>query len=82
MLLMTLWHVGEHSGCARSVTAGMSGHFLLAEVQINQVITSVQFQSLSYVLVGNRIVMLLILHVIVDVDLYRLDSHVAVRVDR
>ena len=52
------------------------------EVERDQRVTGVQFQCLAHVLVWNRVVMLLVVHVVVDIDLDRLDIDIAVGVAR
>ena len=58
----------------------MGGHRLLAEVECDQRVAGVQFQGLAYVLMRHRVVVCLVLHVVVDIDLDRLDVDVAVGV--
>ena len=62
--------------------ARMRRYQLLAEVDLHQRVAGMQLELLTDVLVRDRIVMLLVLYVIVDVDLDRLDVNVAIRLPR
>ena len=66
------------SGGSSVVFAWMRGDLALPEGQGNQSVTGVQLKSLTNVLMRYRVVMLLILHVIVDVDLDRFDIYISV----
>ena len=78
VFLVVLGHVGRFGGPAGLVLAGMRGHRLLAEVERDQGVAGVQLQGLTHVVVRDRVVMLLVLHVVVDIDLHRLDIDVTV----
>ncbi len=58
----------------------MGGHRLLAEVQCDQRPAGVQLQGFTHVLMRDRVVMFLVRHVVVDIDLDRLDVDLVVGV--
>jgi hypothetical protein len=60
----------------------MGGDLALPEVEADQVLAGVQLQGFADVLVGNGVVVALVLDVVVDVDLDRLDLDEAVGVAR
>ena len=60
----------------------MGGDLALPEVHADQVLAGMQFQGFADVLVGHGVVMALVLNVVVDVDLDRLDLDEAVGVAR
>lgn len=76
------WHVGRVGGKAWPVLARVRGDELPSEVGFHQGLAGVQFQPLPHVLVRHRVVVVLVLHVVVDIDLYRLDVPIAVRLAR
>ena len=57
----------------------MAGHGPALEVQLDEGVAGVQFQALAHVLMRHRVMMLLVLDVIVDVDLHGLDVDVLIR---
>ena len=58
--------------------AWMGRNGLALEVQADQRLTGVQLQLFTDSLMGYRVVMVLILHVIIDVDLHGLDIDIGV----
>lgn len=78
LLLMALVHVAGLGGGTGSMLTRMGRHRPLTEVQGDQGVNGVQLQGLADVLMRYRVMMLLIVHVIVDVDLHRLDLDIAV----
>lgn len=72
MLAVCLGHV-RRIGChAGMVFSRMRADQPCLEVDLHHLVACVQLQLLAHVLVGYRVVMLLILHVVVDVDLHHL----------
>ena len=79
---MARGHVGGFRGHPGTVGPDMRGHRLGPEVERDQRVTGVQLEALTHVLVRYRVMMLLILHVVVDIDFDRLDIDITVRMPR
>ena len=79
MLFMPGRHMFRLGGHAIAVLAHMTGHPFVLEEQFDELIFGMQLKLFTHQLMGNRVKMLLILDVVVDVDLDGLDGRVFIR---
>ena len=80
LLAMTRGHVTGLGGHAWPIGPGMTGDLLLAKVELDEVLTGVQLDLLTDILVRDRVVVLIELDVVVDVDLAAANVDIRVRV--
>lgn len=75
-------HVTGLGGGARPVTSGMTRHLALSEVNLYQMITGPDFHRLAHLLVRHRVMMLVELDVVIDIDPATPDLDVLIKLFR
>lgn len=82
LLAMTRGHVARPGLHARSVGPWMAGDLLPAEIELDEMLTGMQLDLLTDVLVRDRVAVLVDFDVVVDVDLAATDIDILVGVLR
>jgi hypothetical protein len=82
MLTVAFGHMPGLGGHARAELARMGGDQLLMEVELHKRVADMHLKAFTDVLMGHRVVVVLVVDVVVDVDLDCLDVDVAIGLAR